>query len=232
MKYLLVPLLIFAFLLPLMPSSASGATVQSDRARIESATAVLQDIMSIRDNSIPEEMLKNAYGIAIFPGVLKAAFIVGARYGQGIFVARNADRSWSNPSFLNLVGGNFGFQAGAESTDLILVFMTENSVKALGNGDLTLGATVAVAAGPVGRSAQASTDVKLKAEIYSYSKTRGLFAGVALDGTVVQVDTGANYAFYGVSDPLAMAAVRVPAAARRFSCVVARYTGEPNKACA
>ncbi len=231
MRYLLIPLLIFAFLTPLMPSSASGDTARSDRARIEAATAVMHDIMSIRDNSIPQGMLKDAYGIAVFPGVLKAAFIIGARYGQGIFVTRDAHGNWSNPSFLTLAGGNFGFQAGAESTDLILVFMTKNSVESLGNGDLTLGATVSVAAGPVGRAAQASTDVKLKAEIYSYSKTRGLFAGIALDGTVVRVDTDANYAYYGVRDPLKTAAARVPADAKRFSCVVAQYTGEPNKVC-
>jgi lipid-binding SYLF domain-containing protein len=232
MRYLVIPLLIFAFLIPLMPAPAAGDTVRSDLARIESATAILDEIMAIPEDSIPEGMLKNAYGIAVFPGVLKAAFIVGARFGQGVFVARSPDGSWSNPSFLSLIGGNFGLQIGAESTDLILVFRTKNSVDALGKGDITLGATVSVAAGPIGRSAQASTDIQLKAEIYSYSKTRGLFGGIALDGTAIRVDSDANYAIYGVHDPLRTAAVRIPEQSRRFSCVVAKHTGQPARVCA
>ncbi|MEN6437188.1 MAG: lipid-binding SYLF domain-containing protein [Syntrophobacter sp.] len=229
MKAITISLLILQ--LVLLSATANAATHQAQVARIEKATAVLNEVMAIPE-TIPEDLIRHAYGIAVFPGVLKAAFLVGGRFGEGIFVARQANGNWSEPSLLNLYGASFGFQAGAESTDLILVFKTRQSVEALGRGDITLGGTMSVAAGPVGRSAQASTDIQLRAEIYSYSKTRGLFAGVALDGAGIQVDTGANNALYGTADPVRSAAVRVPEAAKRFNCVVSKYTGSPNKVCA
>ena len=232
----IIPLLLLSFFLPLsqagaVEGSAPAARDQAEISRLESATAVLDEVMAITENGIPSDLIKSAYGIAVFPGVLKAAFLIGARFGQGIMVAKAENGTWSEPSFLNLVGGSFGFQVGAEMTDLVLVFKTKQSVDALGRGDLTLGGTVSVAAGPVGRSAQASTDIQLRAEIYSYSKTRGLFAGAALDGAILQVDTGINTALYGVPDPLKQAAIRAPDAARRFSCVVAKYTTLPGKVC-
>ncbi|MFZ2445879.1 MAG: lipid-binding SYLF domain-containing protein [Syntrophobacteraceae bacterium] len=230
MRYLIIPLLIFGFCLAPMPAQV-GAATQDDIARINSATAVLNEIMAIPDNSLPESLLKDAHGIAVFPSMIKAAFGIGAQYGRGVFVARTEDGNWSPPSLLTLAGGSAGLQIGAGATDLILVFMTKNSVDALGRGDLTLGANASIAAGPVGRWAQASTDIQLRAEIYSYSKSRGIFAGVALDGTLVTVDTAANLALYGSPDPLKSAA-SIPEAASRFSCVVSKYTGSPGLVCA
>ncbi len=232
MKYLIIPLLIFGLVFSLIPAQAKAASVNDEMIRIEKASTVLEEIMAIPDNSIPANLLADAKGIAIYPNVVKAAFAVGARFGQGVFVAREPDGSWSSPSFINLVGGSFGFQIGAEVTDLVLVFMTQRSVEALGKGDLTLGATASIAAGPIGRSGEASTDIKLSAEILSYSKTRGLFGGVALDGAIVQVDTDANRLVYGTPDPIKIAATKVPALARRFTCIVAKYTGTSDKMCA
>jgi lipid-binding SYLF domain-containing protein len=234
MRYLIIPLLIFGFFIPMMSTPAVAAPTETARpseiSRLEVSTTVLNEIMAMPE-TLPEDLFRTAQGIAVFPGVLKAAFIVGARYGQGVFVARMPDGSWSEPSFINLVGASFGFQAGAESTDLVLVFRTKKSVEALGTGDITLGGTVSVAAGPIGRSAQASTDIQLKAEILSYSRTRGLFAGAALDGAGLQIDKDSNMSIYGTPDPLRQAAVRIPDAARRFSCVVAKFSGEPGKVC-
>ncbi|MEM5789859.1 MAG: lipid-binding SYLF domain-containing protein [Syntrophobacteraceae bacterium] len=232
MRNLIISILVLGFLFPLMPTSAVAVEPEmpAEISRIETSTQILNELMATRE-AIPEDLIRSAHGIAIFPNVLKAAFLVGARFGEGVFVARQANGAWSEPSFLSLYGASFGFQAGAESTDLVLVFRTRESVEALGKGDITLGGTVSVAAGPVGRSAQASTDIQLRAEIYSYSKTRGLFAGVALDGAGIQVDTGANQAIYGTPDPLRQAAVRVPDVAKRFSCVVAKFTGDPGRVC-
>jgi len=149
MRYLIIPLLILGFFLPLMPVQV-GATIQDDIAKINSATAVLSEIMAIPDNALPESLLKDAHGIAVFPSMIKAAFGIGAQYGRGVFVARTADGNWSPPSLLTMVGGSAGLQIGAGATDLILVFMTKNSVDALGRGDFTLGANASIAAGPVG----------------------------------------------------------------------------------
>jgi len=232
MRYLIIPLLILGLVFSLIPAQAKAASVDDEMIRIDKAATVLQEIMATPDNSIPANLLADAKGIAIYPNVVKAAFGVGARFGQGVFVGKQPDGNWSAPSFLNLAGGSFGFQIGAEVTDLVLVFMTQKSVDALGRGDLTLGATASVAAGPIGRSGQASTDIKLSAEILSYSKTRGLFAGVALDGAIVQVDTDANRLVYGVPDPLKIAAMNIPEPAKRFTCLVAKYTGSPERMCA
>lgn len=231
MRYTVIPLVIFGLLCLLVPVQAMAATYENDMIRIDKAGTILQEITAIPDNSIPEDLLIKAKGVAIFPDVVKAAFVVGGRWGQGVFVAREPDGTWSAPSFLNLAGGSFGFQIGAEVTDLVLVFTTQRSVDALGRGDLTLGATASVAAGPIGRSAQASTDYKLSAEILSYSKTRGLFAGIALDGAVVQVDTEDNRLVYGTPDPFTIAAKHIPAQAKRFSCMVAKYTRTSDKTC-
>jgi lipid-binding SYLF domain-containing protein len=138
--------------------------------------------------------------VAILPDVVKAGFVVGGRYGRGVILLRQPDGSWSNPVFITLAGGGIGWQVGVQSTDLVLVFKTSNSLDRIlkGKGKLTLGADVAVAAGPVGRQAEAATDAMLRAEIYSYSRSRGLFAGVSVEGAGLLVDCEANEAFYGL----------------------------------
>jgi len=141
--------------------------------------------------------LSRAYAVAVVPNVVKAAFGLGARRGKGILVVRQDDSSWSNPTFITITGGSFGWQVGAQSTDIILVFKTRKGIDGIENGRLTLGADASVAAGPLGRHTEVSTDIKFKSEVYSYSRSRGLFAGVALEGTGVTMDRKANAAFYG-----------------------------------
>jgi lipid-binding SYLF domain-containing protein len=166
-------------------------------AKIEDATAVLQQIVSIPEKNIPPALLGNASGIAIIPGVIKAGFILGGRYGTGVLLVRDEHGRWSNPSFISLTGGSIGWQVGVESIDIVLVFKHRRSIDRIVNGKFTLGADASVAAGPVGRQASAATDVQLKSEIYSYSRSRGLFAGLALDGAALQIDEEDNDALYG-----------------------------------
>ncbi len=178
-------------------SPAHAATRQEQR--VADATDVLDQLLRIPEQSIPPALLARAYAVAVVPNVVKAGFGLGFRHGKGILVVRNADNSWSNPAFIALTGGSLGFQIGAQSTDIILVFKTRKGVEDITSGKFTLGADAAVAAGPVGRSTSAATDVQFKAEVYSYSRNRGLFAGVSLEGSSVSMDRNSNAAFYGSS---------------------------------
>lgn len=184
---------------PAPDKSAPYTAAIDETAKINAATEVLQEITGIPEGVSPT-LLSNSYGIVIIPGTIKLGFFFGGQYGSGIAMVRNEDGSWSNPSFIYLAGGSFGLQFGAVSSDIILVFKTKKSVVGMAKGNFTLGADAAVAAGPVGRRAVASTDWQLKAEIYSYARSRGLFAGISLDGSVLAIDTGANAAFYGTPD--------------------------------
>jgi lipid-binding SYLF domain-containing protein len=178
----------------MMALPVHAATKQEKR--VADATDVLDQFLRIPEQSIPPALLARAYAVAVFPDVVKVGFGLGARRGKGILVVRNADNTWSNPAFVTLTGGSLGFQIGAQSTDIILVFKTRNGVENIANGKLTLGADASIAAGPVGRQTSASTDIQFKAEVYSYSRSRGLFAGVALDGSGVTMDRSSNAAFY------------------------------------
>ena len=184
-------LLLFAVALPI----AQAGQVEDERA--QEAARVLGDILRIPEDRIPDKLLADAQAIAVIPGVIKAGFGVGGRRGRGLIAVRGKDGTWSNPSFITLTGGSFGFQAGVQSTDVILVFRNKRGVDSIVGGKFTLGGDASVAAGPVGRSAQASTDERLKAEILSYSRARGLFAGVALDGTRLAIDNKSNQRVYG-----------------------------------
>jgi len=160
------------------------------------ATEVLDDVQGMPDQRVPDALLARAYGIAVIPDVTKIAFIFGGRHGNGVLVVRDKLTSpWSNPVFVSLTGGSWGFQIGAQSSDIILVFTTKSGIEGLAGGKVTLGADASVAAGPVGRQGSAATDVSL-AEIYSYARTRGLFGGIALDGSVLGIDRSANAALY------------------------------------
>jgi lipid-binding SYLF domain-containing protein len=225
LNYMLVA--VTALILFVSPTVSQGTG--GETAKVEQASDVLNDIMSIPERGIPEAMLKNAYGVAVFPGLLKAGFIVGARYGEGVLVVKKDNGDWSSPLFVSLGGASVGWQIGAQSTDVILVFKSRKSVDAIANGKFTLGADASVVAGPVGRQAEAATDIVLTAEILSYSRSRGLFAGLALEGAVLQVDSDANRAFYGSSDItpgeiLASSGAVAPGAARNFSCTVTKIT--------
>jgi lipid-binding SYLF domain-containing protein len=168
-------------------------------ARADEAVRVLEEIMRAPDRRLPDALLRDAEAVAVIPDVVKAGFVVGGRFGRGLVAVRAADGTWSNPSFVRITGGSVGFQAGVQSTDVVLVFRTRRGVDSVVNGKFTLGADAAIAAGPVGRNANASTDAQLKAEIYSYSRSRGLFAGVALDGAVLAIDHDANEAVFGAN---------------------------------
>lgn len=170
---------------------------EEELKRAENAIRVLNEIMQAPDKAVPQDLLRSAHAIAVIPDVIKAGFVIGGRRGEGVISVKTRDGTWSNPSFVNLTGGSVGFQAGVSSTDVILVFRTERGVDSIVHGKFTLGADASAAAGPVGRTAQASTDAQLKAEIYSYSRARGLFAGVALDGSVLSIANKSNQAIYG-----------------------------------
>ncbi|HET6552590.1 MAG TPA: lipid-binding SYLF domain-containing protein [Dyella sp.] len=188
-----VLLALSVLLLPAMAAHAEDPPL----VRAQNSVRVLNEIMQAPDKSIPVDLLKEAKAIAVIPDLLKVGFVFGGRRGEGLISVKGADGTWSNPSFITMTGGSVGFQAGASSSDIILVFRTQRGVDSIVNGKFTLGADAAAAAGPVGRTAQASTDSDFKAEIYSYSRSRGLFAGVALDGSALRIDYDANEAIYG-----------------------------------
>ena len=170
---------------------------EEESRRADNAVRVLKEVMMAPDKRIPTDLIGNAYAIAVIPDVIKAGFVIGGRHGLGLISVKGSDGTWSNPSFISMTGGSIGFQAGVSSTDVILVFRSERGVDSIVHGKFTLGADASAAAGPVGRTAQASTDAQLKAEIYSYSRSRGLFAGAALDGSVIAIDNDANRSVYG-----------------------------------
>ena len=180
----------------------------SEEARVEASTAIIREVMDIPECAIPPGLLRCAQGIAIFPDVLKGAFVFGARYGCGILLVRNEDRSWGNPVFFRLLGGSFGWQVGVQSTDVILVLNSIRSLDKICGGKFTLGADASIAAGPVGRQAEAGTDVLLRAEILSYSRNRGLFLGLSLEGAAIQVDYGATASYYNAQGLLPMEILR------------------------
>jgi lipid-binding SYLF domain-containing protein len=181
----------------LLPFASAHADDDSPQARAQSAVRVLSEIEQAPDKAIPSDLLKDARAIAVIPDVLKVGFVFGGRRGEGLISVKSPDGTWSNPSFISFGGGSVGFQIGVSSTDVILVFRTQRGVDSIVNGKFTVGADASAAAGPVGRTASAATDQQLKAEIYSYSRARGLFAGVALDGSVLKIDQDANAAVYG-----------------------------------
>ena len=166
--------------------------------RVGAATTVLNEMMRAKDKAIPANILEKAEAIAIFPGVKKAGFIVGGQWGRGIISVRDAaSRKWSSPAFLTLTGGSVGAQIGGTEIDVILVVMNRSGVENLLSNQVKLGAEISAAAGPVGRAGEASTDLQMQAQILSYSRSRGLFAGVTVNGSVVKEDVDANTRFYG-----------------------------------
>ena len=187
--------MLLASLLCTVPALAAT----KEESRVADATDVIDQLLRIPEQSIPPALLSRAYAIAVVPNVIKIGFGLGARRGKGVLVVRREDKSWSNPAFVTLTGGSIGWQIGAQSTDVVLVFKTRSGVDNIANGKLTLGADAAVAAGPVGRQGAVATDARFRAEVFSYSRSRGLFAGISLEGAGVTMDRKANAAFYGSS---------------------------------
>ena len=176
---------------------AAYANVPELDNRVHEAKQVLGEIMTSPDQSIPQEMLAKAKAIAIYPNVIKGGFIIGARFGKGVVLTRSEDGKWGPVAFSTIGGGSWGLQIGGQLTDLIFVVMNERGMTGLLSNNFTLGADASVAAGPVGRDTQASTDLSLRAGILSYSRSRGLFGGIALDGAVVTQDNNSNSLYYG-----------------------------------
>jgi len=200
-----------------------------EAATVDAATEVLQAFVGLKMKAIPPALLQDAQGVAIIPNVIKAGFVFGGRFGRGVVLTREPDGTWSNPMFITLAGGGVGWQIGIQATDLVLVFKTRNGLERIleGKGKVTLGADIAVAAGPIGRQAGAATDALLRAEIYSYSRSRGLFAGLSVEGAAVLVDFDANEAYYQLpgghpADLLARKGVPAPPAAENLKDQLAR----------
>lgn len=190
----------------------------SERQIVVESGHVLQEIMAIPAKGIPRALLAEAQGLVVVPGMIRGGFIVGVKHGRGIAVTRDRSGTWSNPVFIRISGGNIGFQAGLQATDLILVFRNRSRVEEMMRERFTIGATAGVAAGPIGRGMSAATDAQLRAEILSYSRSRGLFAGISIDGAVMQPDHRATAAFYGQSPALPQG--RVPAVAAHFLSIL------------
>lgn len=229
MKKIMWAMIVFSVFFTLTVQGASGAEPKGIQ-KIEDSIEVIQQIVSIPEKGIPPVLLRNAEGIAIIPGVIRAGFIIGGRYGTGVVLVRNKSGEWSNPSFISLTGGSIGWQAGVESIDIILVFKSGKSIDGIVRGKFTLGADASIAAGPVGREAQAATDIQLKSEIYSYSRSRGLFAGLALSGAALQIDDEANEDFYKkdirARDIFKDKGLKAPAAVDKLKKILADYAAK------
>ncbi len=227
-----------AFLLALLslalgpsPASASAKTDQ----RLDDARRVFESFSNLSEQAIPTWLLERAYGIVVIPDVIKGALIIGGRGGKGVMAVRKPDGTWSNPVFVTLAGANIGFQWGVQSTDVVFVLMSRKSVEGIAGGKVTLGADASVAAGPLGRSASAATDATLQAQVLAYSRSEGIFAGVALDGSVIAIDNAANESAYGVSGILASQILEgqittAPLAARDFTGALERATTSAGSA--
>ena len=213
-----------------MISSAvfAATTRESLQDRIDAAKAVMDEIMKAQDRSIPLDVLRHATCVAVVPGMIKGAFVFGGQYGQGVVTCRTG-HGWSAPVFIRMAGGSFGFQIGGQSTDLVLVAMNDRGLQDLLKSKFKIGGDASAAAGPVGREGQASTDWKMGAELLSYSRNKGVFAGVDLDGTSVSQNKEDTELYYGKPhrfEHILRGDVPVPAGAEEFVRTVAHYFAE------
>jgi lipid-binding SYLF domain-containing protein len=228
MKKSLIPVMIVTGAMFLFTFS-SPVTAADEASKVRDAIEVMNDIMAILEKSIPPSLLNNAYAVAVIPNVIKGGFVFGGRYGWGVLVVKTKQRKWSAPAFLSITAGSVGYQIGLESIDVVLVFKSKKSVDRITKGKFTLGADASIAAGPVGRAASAGTDLRLEAEIYSYSRSRGLFAGVSLEGSALQIKDESNRLFYNKEvisavDIFENIDIKVPVVAKEFMETMTRYT--------
>lgn len=207
----------------LLAMGGRAAQARTEEQIIRASHEVLREFLELQIREIPDSLLAEAHGVAIIPDCVKLGFVLGGQHGRGVVVMRERDGSWRAPIFVSITGGSIGWQVGAQSTDFVLVFKTQKSVDGLLRGKFTLGADASIAAGPAGRRAGAATDTQLKAEIYSYSRNRGLFAGVSLDGSALQVDDVANATYYGAPAP-GGAPPAVPESALKLVEIIAGLT--------
>jgi lipid-binding SYLF domain-containing protein len=212
-------------------SAWSGSKKEELQARIDAAKEVLDQIMAVKDHSIPMNIMEQATCVAVVPGMLKGAFVFGGQYGQGVVTCRTG-HGWSAPVFIRMAGGSFGFQIGGQSTDLVLVAVNERGFQDLLKNKFKIGGDAAASAGPVGRNGQASTDWKMNAELLTYSRSKGLFAGIDLDGTSVSQNSEDTEVYYGAAhsfETVLKGDVDVPAGAISFVRGVAHYFVEAKK---
>jgi lipid-binding SYLF domain-containing protein len=181
----------------LLSGGRPAASPNEETERIQSSLTVLRDLTSTPENSIPKGLLQRAEAIVVIPSLVKGGFIVGAKHGKGVLSVRDDSRRWSSPAFVKMTGGSIGWQIGVESVDLVLLVMNRGGIDDLLSDKFTLGGNMSVAAGPVGRNGDAATDVKLGSQILAYSRAKGLFAGVSLEGASLTGDKDGNQSFYG-----------------------------------
>src|ERR1700751_1024755 len=213
-----------------MAASSLSAHADDDKTtitgRMTAASQVVEEIMATPDKSVPEGILKGASCVVVIPSFKKGAFVVGAQYGQGVATCRTSNGEWSAPVCVQLTGGSFGFQAGGQATDLVLIAMNQQGLQQMLKNKFKLGADAAASAGPVGRNAQAGTDWKLNAEFLTYSRSKGLFAGIDLDGTVLSQNQEDTKTLYGAAlpfDTILNGSTPTPVEARPFVRTVAKY---------
>jgi len=186
---------VFALTTPVTAQHSNKQSTEAERAA--DAVNVLTEIMKIPENSVPEELMARAHGIAVIPHVVKGAFGIGGQWGKGLMSQRREDGSWSSPAYIEIGGGSFGLQIGVQASDIVLVFTDEDGIKGILKGKLKLGADASATAGPVGRNTEVGTDVLLRSAVFAYSRSKGLFAGISLDGSVIGMDDNANRKIYG-----------------------------------
>jgi SH3 domain-containing YSC84-like protein 1 len=218
-------LLVFACIVGMSAPAFCASDVDKLDARVDAARTVIQEIMATPDKSIPDGITKKAVCIGVIPAVKKGAFIVGAEYGQGVVTCRTG-HGWSGPVFIRLEGGSFGFQLGGQETDLVLVAVNDKGFQALLHDKFKIGADASAAAGPVGRNAQASTDIAMKAELLTWSRAKGLFAGIDLNGASISQNTDDTTKLYGAKhgyDQILHGSVPAPSASRPFLQTVSKY---------
>lgn len=177
--------------------TADDKKISDQAERAAEATKVLTEVMNVPETSIPDDLMARAHGIAVIPHVVKGAFGLGGQWGKGLMSQRREDGSWSTPAFVEVGGGSFGLQIGVQASDVVLVFTDETGIKGLLKSKLKLGADASAAAGPVGRKAEVGTDAALRSGIFAYSRSKGLFAGISLDGSVISIDDSSNRKVYG-----------------------------------
>ncbi|MBZ5602384.1 MAG: OmpA family protein [Acidobacteriia bacterium] len=212
-------------LIAILAATAAFAQEATPDSRLHNATTTLREIMGSPDKGIPEELIEKAQCVVVVPDLLKGAFIVGGKYGRGYASCRVRDDHWSAPGAVRIEGGSFGFQLGGSSTDLVMLVMNENGMHRLLGDKFTIGGEAAAAAGPVGRHISAQTDIAMHAEILTWSRSRGLFAGISLDGATLRPDNGENEKLYGkdvAQRDILMGRIQPTPATRGFVAVVAR----------
>jgi lipid-binding SYLF domain-containing protein len=222
----LIVLVVFA--LSLCPAGLNCYQKSKEIERVENSINVFKELVDLPEEGIPPALLSRAEAIAVIPGFWNAAWVIGGRHGKGVIMVRKGPKNWSYPSFISMTGGSVGFQIGVQKADIILVFKDKKSVKTIADGKFTLGAGASVVAGPIGRKAEADTDIKFEAEIYSYSKSKGLFAGISVEGASLSMDTDSNAKFYRnfdltTDEILSKDAIECPEVAKELINIVTHF---------